>query len=144
MAKRLLREMVRIGAQRENPLLPGMDEELRKRLIEQEIRSRLGDPTIRWITDSTNRVQAHCDFCGNYASPEIGCISCRSGNGPPRISPEEAIRITACLLYTSDAADDLLCVDIGGRPIIKKKKNNTTQYSYKSQSVSTTSMQALR
>ena len=29
-----------------------------------------------------------------------------------------------CLLYTSDAADDLLCVDLGGRRIIKKK--NTT------------------
>ena len=28
---------------------------------------------------------------------------------------------TLCLLYTSDAADDLLCVDIGGRRIIKKK-----------------------
>ena len=31
-----------------------------------------------------------------------------------------------CLLYTSDAADDLLCVDLGGRRIIKKK--NTTHY----------------
>src|SRR5450756_1486414 len=28
-----------------------------------------------------------------------------------------------CLLYTSDAADDLLCVDLGGRRIIKNKKN---------------------
>ena len=28
-----------------------------------------------------------------------------------------------CLLYTSDAADDLLCVDLGGRRIIKKKTN---------------------
>ena len=28
----------------------------------------------------------------------------------------------ACLLYTSDAADDLLCVDLGGRRLIKKKK----------------------
>ena len=27
-----------------------------------------------------------------------------------------------CLLYTSDAADDLLCVDLGGRRIHKKKK----------------------
>ena len=27
-----------------------------------------------------------------------------------------------CLLYTSDAADDLRCVDLGGRRIIKKKK----------------------
>ena len=26
-----------------------------------------------------------------------------------------------CLLYTSDAADDLLCVDLGGRSIIQKK-----------------------
>ena len=31
-----------------------------------------------------------------------------------------------CLLYTSDAADDLLCVDLGGRRIIKKKTNTTT------------------
>ena len=30
-----------------------------------------------------------------------------------------------CLLYTSDAADDLLCVDLGGRRIIKNKKNTT-------------------
>src|SRR5665811_1595065 len=28
----------------------------------------------------------------------------------------------ACLLYTSDAADDLTRVDLGGRRIIKKKK----------------------
>src|SRR5665811_2627293 len=33
---------------------------------------------------------------------------------PPRI----------CLLYTSDAADDLTRVDLGGRRIIKKKKKN--------------------
>mgnify|MGYP007111980430 CR=1 FL=1 len=31
-----------------------------------------------------------------------------------------------CLLYTSDAADDLLCVDIGGRRFIKKKNNLVT------------------
>ena len=30
-----------------------------------------------------------------------------------------------CLLYTSDAADDLLCVDLGGRRIIKKKTECT-------------------
>src|SRR5450756_3100677 len=34
-----------------------------------------------------------------------------------------------CLLYTSDAADDLLCVDLGGRRIIKKKtKQNKKSY----------------
>ena len=28
------------------------------------------------------------------------------------------LRLDACLLYTSDADDDLLCVDLGGRRII--------------------------
>ena len=31
-----------------------------------------------------------------------------------------------CLLYTSDAADDMQCVDLGGRRIIKKKRFNGT------------------
>ena len=30
---------------------------------------------------------------------------------------------TACLLYTSDAADERSSVDLGGRRIIKKKQN---------------------
>ncbi len=34
-------------------------------------------------------------------------------------SPERDCRI--CFLYTSDAADDLLCADLGGRRTIKKK-----------------------
>ena len=29
------------------------------------------------------------------------------------------MQMRVCLLYTSDAADDLLCVDLGGRRIIK-------------------------
>ena len=32
----------------------------------------------------------------------------------------------ACLLYTSDAADERSSVDLGGRRIIKKKKKTTT------------------
>ena len=31
-----------------------------------------------------------------------------------------ASKVIACLLYTSDAADDMQCVDLGGRRIIKK------------------------
>ena len=30
-------------------------------------------------------------------------------------------RTRNCLLYTSDAADDLLCVDLGGGRLIKKQ-----------------------
>ena len=44
---------------------------------------------------------------------------------------ENVVVFTICLLYTSDAADDLLCVDLGGRRIIKKKnKKYTRSYTY--------------
>ena len=39
----------------------------------------------------------------------------------------DAVQSNGCLLYTSDAADDLLCVDLGGRRIIKKKKYTILQ-----------------
>ena len=35
----------------------------------------------------------------------------------------EIVNIACCLLYTSDAADERSSVDLGGRRIIKKKKN---------------------
>ena len=34
----------------------------------------------------------------------------------------------ACLLYTSDAADERSSVDLGGRRIIKKKHEHTHRY----------------
>ena len=37
------------------------------------------------------------------------------------VYPCKLSKLLPCLLYTSDAADDLLCVDLGGRRIIKKK-----------------------
>src|SRR5665213_4508762 len=36
------------------------------------------------------------------------------------------MQFPVCLLYTSDAADALLCVDLGGRRIIQKKKQTAT------------------
>ena len=41
-----------------------------------------------------------------------------------RFGNSDAARLMLCLLYTSDAADDLLCVDLGGRRIMKKKKKH--------------------
>ena len=35
--------------------------------------------------------------------------------------------LCACLLYTSDAADERSSVDLGGRRIIKKKKNGNVR-----------------
>src|SRR5665213_4278491 len=50
-----------------------------------------------WVSGQANSIfQMH----GHFHSPYEGANS--------------------CLLYTSDAADDLLCVDLGGRRIIKK------------------------
>ena len=45
-----------------------------------------------------------------------------------RISQYVLRQFNACLLYTSDAADDLLCVDLGGRRNIKKKKQHINLY----------------
>ena len=48
--------------------------------------------------------------------------------------PQRYYEVTyACLLYTSDAADERSSVDLGGRRIIKKKnttKNNTHTNTY--------------
>ena len=43
------------------------------------------------------------------------------------ILARKLLNFLGCLLYTSDAADDLLCVDLGGRRIIKKKKQEKKQ-----------------
>src|SRR5450756_3206405 len=59
-------------------------------------------------------------FCDHPLLDPIGacrqCLVDIEGQRKPLAS------CTTCLLYTSDAADDLLCVDLGGRRIIKKKK----------------------
>mgnify|MGYP007068954631 CR=1 FL=1 len=54
------------------------------------------------------------------------------GNVATRLQSGHTVRdrFDFCLLYTSDAADDLLCVDLGGRRIIKKKKHNKTSTQY--------------
>ena len=44
----------------------------------------------------------------------------------------------SCLLYTSDAADDLLCVDLGGRRIIKKKNKTHLNHTALFRRISTT------
>ena len=47
-------------------------------------------------------------------------------NGTMAIVLPHGALFRGCLLYTSDAADERSSVDLGGRRIIKKKKNITT------------------
>ena len=44
-------------------------------------------------------------------------------------SIQQGNELNICLLYTSDAADDLLCVDLGGRRLIKKKNRSKPVWS---------------
>ena len=56
---------------------------------------------------------------GREQTDEVRVLKQVSGDGT-------GLLLIDCLLYTSDAADDLLCVDLGGRRIIQKKKHHTT------------------
>src|SRR5450756_22084 len=53
--------------------------------------------------------------------PHLSPPVCAARRRTPRRSLPPCPEPPSCLLYTSDAADDLLCVDLGGRRIIKKK-----------------------
>ena len=58
-----------------------------------------------------------------YYRKMVRCASANLALYQKRRDEREARMLDSiCLLYTSDAADDLLCVDLGGRRIIKKKK----------------------
>ena len=59
---------------------------------------------------------------GASPNPEPGAAT----NAPPTAASDPAAT-DACLLYTSDAADERSSVDLGGRRIIKKKKQITTE-----------------
>ena len=54
---------------------------------------------------------------------ERGVVARRRGAVRVPAGPRDVARRHACLLYTSDAADDLLRVDLRGRRLLKKKNN---------------------
>ena len=57
------------------------------------------------------------DISGDPGSKGAGVARAGPGGRVPAVCP-------ACLLYTSDAADERSSVDLGGRRIIKKKNKS--------------------
>ena len=59
----------------------------------------------------------------------VRCHWNRPGGAPPALAVADDLadrcQSAACLLYTSDAADERSSVDLGGRRIIKKKNHRT-------------------
>src|SRR5659263_755147 len=69
--------------------------------------------SLRFLSISTSLMPGM--LLRTFLAPQTRLHVFRDGRGHDR--PQSCS--TSCLLYTSDAADDLLCVDLGGRRIIK-------------------------
>ena len=73
------------------------------------------------IRDSYLSIHSFMVFPGKVLLCSLGCPGTHSVDQAGlelRDLPASASQV--CLLYTSDAADDMQCVDLGGRRIIKK------------------------
>ena len=84
----------------------------------REIGTQLINPVVQTCTVDTATI-AHFD-----TAIEVGFLPGVTDN--VGTTARQTIEDYTCLLYTSDAADDLLCVDLGGRRIIKKKNKPNT------------------
>src|SRR5450756_20324 len=78
---------------------------------------------IAWCQSSSNPNVSKIALCiwrFERHTTENPTFLCRQAATKSSVQPAESARITTlrwtrdCLLYTSDAADDLLCVDLGG------------------------------
>ena len=93
-----------------NPLSSLIDQ-IRTIMVERLVTER--DTEFRCFGRAINNIQT-----------EVRVISCRRWK-------KSVDRLNDCLLYTSDAADDMQCVDLGCRRIIKKKKKKNEFFFFK-------------
>ena len=87
--------------------------------IRDLVRSRgLGDVYKRQVLNDLLVIQNIPFYSNTYSDHKIYVNNQINGAYDVYIASENT-----CLLYTSDAADERSSVDLGGRRIIKKKKN---------------------
>src|SRR5680860_157245 len=80
-------------------------------------------PRVPFVRGSTTSVVPLVSSVAPFdGRSEVDDFDRGQARSPYSLSSWAGEQCMACLLYTSDAADDLLCVDLGGRRIIKKKK----------------------
>src|SRR5659263_767533 len=82
----------------------------------------LGIGCVSWAMSS---ICAQPDYSIPTTPPGLTAEGVNVKSDPSLVLPapdKTLYPVYPCLLYTSDAADDLLCVDLGGRRILKKKK----------------------
>jgi len=98
-----------------------------RRLVIDEVLSEVSDlneAALRWLLDPQDpsiRYQTLVDVLGHSPDSREAVEARRRIPRQSIFKQIMAARSRACLLYTSDAADDMQCVDLGGRRIIKKK-----------------------
>ena len=84
----------------------------------REILDSRGNPTVEAEVTTISGITARAAVPSGASTGEHEMLELRDGN--KKRYGGKGVE-TACLLYTSDAADDLLCVDLGGRRHIKKQ-----------------------
>src|SRR5680860_1344105 len=67
----------------------------------------------REVTVQGDHLDLLLDTGAGYDVPHELLARRTAAHGPRLL--DKRVRTNVCLLYTSDAADDLLCVDLGGR-----------------------------
>src|SRR5428012_18638 len=87
------------------------------------------DPWVRDILCNPKKIKPpHVELCSmlarlrnvsNHSAKPMRAFAIAFASSAVRHVGGAGLQKSCCLLYTSDAADDLLCVDLGGRRIIK-------------------------
>ena len=87
---------------------------------EYSLLNEIRRPELTWFDAQNNQLGIQEEALKVGYLPRLG-LFVQGAYGNPGLN-----MLKDCLLYTSDAADDLLCGDLGGRRIIKKKNIKQT------------------